>query len=57
MGTVIPVLKKPTLNASMPENYRPITLSSTHAKMVEMFLISDSSDLEQHGELLLGVHY
>ena len=28
MGTVIPVLKNlsPTLNASMPENYRPITL-------------------------------
>ena len=47
MGTVIPVLKKPTLNASMPENYRPITtdnsLSSTHAKMVEMLLIPDSA--------------
>ena len=42
MGTVIPVLKKPTLNASMPENYRPITLSSTHAKMVELLLIPDS---------------
>ena len=40
MGIVIPVLKKPTLNASTPENYRPITLSSTHAKMVEMLLIS-----------------
>ena len=42
MGTVIPVLKKPTLNASMPENYRPITPSSTHAKMVELLLIPDS---------------
>ena len=42
MGIVIPVLKISTLNASMPENYRPITLSSTHAKMVELLLISDS---------------
>ena len=42
MGTAIPVLKKTTLKASMPENYRPITLSSTHAKMVELLLIPDS---------------
>ena len=42
MGIVIPILKKPTSNASMPKNYRPITLSSTHAKMVEMLLIPDS---------------
>ena len=26
----------------MPENYRPITLSPTHAEMVEMLLIPDS---------------
>ena len=38
MGIVIPILKKPTLYAGMPENYRLITLSSTHANMVEMLL-------------------
>ena len=35
-GIVIPILEKPTLNSSMSENYRPITPSSTHAKMVEI---------------------
>ena len=61
MGIVIPILKKNTLYASMPENYRLITLSSTHAKLVEMLLglIPDSvisniqfPDLERYGEVL-----
>jgi len=32
------VLKKATLNPNSPQNYRPITVSSTHSKVLEMFL-------------------
>ena len=35
-GVIIPLLKKPTLNPHVAENYRPITLSSTHAKLLEL---------------------
>ncbi len=40
-GIIIPVLKKSTLNPNQPENYRPITLSSTHAKLVELLIMPD----------------
>jgi hypothetical protein len=38
-GIIIPVLKKPTLDASSVQNYRPITLSSTLSKLVELLLM------------------
>ena len=34
-GVIIPILKKPTLDPNRPENYRPITLSSVHSKVIE----------------------
>ena len=40
-GIIIPILKKPTLDPSKPENYRPITLSSTYSKFVESIIIPD----------------
>ena len=42
-GLVIPVLKKPTSDPNIPNNYRPITLSSVHSKIVEL-LIMPSND-------------
>ena len=38
-GILIPILKKPTPNPNVPENYRPITLSSTHSKLIEMLIM------------------
>ena len=41
IGLIIPVLKKPTLDANLVNNYRPITLSSTLSKLAELFLMPD----------------
>ena len=50
MGIIIPVLKKPTLNPNKPANYRPITLSSTHIKLIEILMMpSDKSCNSQYG--------
>ena len=38
IGLIIPVLKKATLNPNSTDSYRPITLTTTHAKIVEMHL-------------------
>ena len=38
-GIVIPLLKKPTLNPNHPTNYRPITLSSVHTKLIEAVIM------------------
>ena len=40
-GIIIPILKKSSLDANKPENYRPITISSVHSKLVEIFLLPD----------------
>ena len=39
LGVIIPVLKKPTLNPNISSNYRPITLSTTHAKLIELLML------------------
>ena len=43
IGIIIPILKKPTLSQSDFNNYRPITLCSVHAKMIELLMIPNSS--------------
>jgi hypothetical protein len=40
-GIIIPLLKKATLNPNDPTSYRPLTLSVTHAKLLEMFMMPD----------------
>ena len=37
-GLIVPILKKSTLNPNIVQNYRPITLSSIHTKMVALIL-------------------
>ena len=37
-GLIVPILKKSTLNPNIAHNYRPITLSSIHTKMVEALI-------------------
>jgi hypothetical protein len=38
-GIMIPLLKKATLNPNDPSNYRPVTLSSIHSKLIERLLV------------------
>ena len=38
-GIIVPVLKKPTLNPNQTESYRPITLSTTYSKLMELCLL------------------
>ena len=41
LGIIIPILKKSSLNANCPQNYRPITLSSVHTKLIELSMLPD----------------
>jgi len=38
IGVIIPILKKSGLDPNVAGNYRPITISSVHSKLVEAFL-------------------
>ncbi|KAK2146346.1 hypothetical protein LSH36_615g01009 [Paralvinella palmiformis] len=38
-GLMVPVLKKPTLDLGKPLNYRPITMSSTIAKLFKLLIL------------------
>ena len=37
-GLLIPILKKPTLDTNLPENYRPVSVSSVHSKLIEVIM-------------------
>ena len=43
IGVIVPILKKSTLSGTVCENFRPITLSSVHAKLVEMLILSNTN--------------
>ena len=49
-GLIIPILKKSTPNPNLAKNYRPVTLSSIHTKLVEQTMTpaADISD-NQYG--------
>lgn len=47
-GVLIPILKKPHLDTSQPKNYRPITISTTFAKLLEKFILIQCKDHEFH---------
>jgi len=38
-GLLVPILKKPNLDAKKPANYRPITISSITSKVLELYII------------------
>ena len=44
MGILIPILKKPSLDSSMPSNYRPIIVSSVFTKILEHAMLESVSD-------------
>ena len=41
VGSIVPVLKKPTLNPEDPASYRPITISTIYSKLLEILLMPD----------------
>ena len=50
LGVIVPILKKPTLNPNSPDNYRPITLSSTLSKVLEVIMMpADAVSKTQFG--------
>ena len=49
-GIIIPILKKSTLDPNVANNYRPITLGSTHGKIIEILLMpTDNANPNQFG--------
>ena len=40
-GLLIPLLKKPTSDPSIPKSYRPIVISNTYSKLLEMFVMEE----------------
>ena len=50
-GVLVPLLKKPAMDPSVPNNYRPITISSTLSKLLEVYKLEvcghhDFNDLQ-----------
>jgi hypothetical protein len=42
IGLLVPILKKATSDPNLPESYRPVSISSIHSKLIEIFLTPDS---------------
>ena len=50
-GVLVPLFKKPTRDPSVPNNYRPVTISSTLSKLLEVYILEvcghhDFNDLQ-----------
>ena len=45
-GLLIPLLKKATLDPSAAKNYRPVTISSTFSKLLELYILDMVGDVE-----------
>ena len=52
-GLLVPLLKKPTLNPSVPKNYRPVTILCTFSKILELYTL-DASAGHQFSDLQFG---
>lgn len=52
-GTLLPIIKKPGADATVPKNWRPITLSNTIGKLLEIYIMDEcvqsSLDDSQYG--------
>jgi hypothetical protein len=40
-GVIVPIIKKPTLDSNSAENFRPITLSTTFSRLLELLISPD----------------
>jgi hypothetical protein len=52
-GLLVPLLKKPTLDPTLPQHYRPVTVSSTLSKILELYIL-DVSDCHEFSDLQFG---
>jgi hypothetical protein len=43
-GILVPLLKKTSLDQSNPRNYRPVILSSTFSKLIEMYILEKCNE-------------
>ena len=43
-GILIPILKKATVDPTIEKNYRPVIVSNTLSKMLEMYVVDECSD-------------
>ena len=48
IGIILPLLKKPNLDNTVPNNYRPIILSSVVSKLLEYAMLNDVKSHEFH---------
>lgn len=48
MGLVTPILKKPHLDPSKPQSYRPITVSVSLSKLLELYVLEECGHFEAH---------
>jgi hypothetical protein len=55
-GVIIPILKKSTLDANNTGNYRPITLSSTFSRLLELLISPDYTPCDMVFALVGGPH-
>jgi hypothetical protein len=42
-GVIIPIIKKASCDPNLPVNYRPITLSSAHSKLMELIIMPNTN--------------
>ena len=47
-GLLIPIPKKAGCDISVPKNWRPIVISTTLSKILEMYVLEESNTLEFH---------
>ena len=45
-GIIIPILKKTTLDPNMANNFRPVTISSTHTKILELAIMPNDTAID-----------
>jgi hypothetical protein len=43
-GLLVPILKKPTLDPTIPKNDRPVTVSSIMSKLLELYVVDECSE-------------
>ena len=59
-GLLIPLLKKPNVDPTLPQNYRPIVISTTFSKILEILILETCNehdlDLLSLGELEWPLH-
>ena len=47
-GLLVPIIKKPTMDPSIPKSYRPIIVSTMYSKVLEYFILESVTDYVPH---------